>query len=78
MTRRAASAITIRITSYNVCYTKLLRVFPSEVFFETGKAELLPDGRAELDKLASALLELEKQIPPEIAWVLRVDGHTVV
>ncbi len=53
-------------------------VFPSEVFFETGKAELLPDGRAELDKLASALLELEKQIPPEIAWVLRVDGHTDV
>ncbi len=53
-------------------------VFPSEVFFETGKAELLPDGRSELDKLASALLELEKQIPPEIAWVLRVDGHTDV
>ena len=53
-------------------------MFPSEVFFDTGQAVLLPDGRAELDKLAGALLELEKQIPPEIAWVLRVDGHTDV
>jgi chemotaxis protein MotB len=51
-------------------------VFPSEVFFDTGQAVLLPEGRTELDKLANALLELEKQIPPEIAWVLRVDGHT--
>jgi chemotaxis protein MotB len=51
-------------------------VFQSEVFFDTGQAVLLPEGRAELDKVASALTELEKQIPAEIAWVLRVDGHT--
>jgi len=51
-------------------------VFQSEVFFDTGQAVLRPEGRAELDKLASALTELEKQIPGEIAWVLRVDGHT--
>ena len=37
-----------------------------------------PEGRAELDKLATALAELEKQIPTDIAWVLRVDGHTDV
>jgi chemotaxis protein MotB len=53
-------------------------VFPSEVFFDTGQAQLLPEGRAELDKLANALIELDKQIPGEIAWVLRVDGHTDV
>jgi chemotaxis protein MotB len=51
-------------------------VFQSEVFFDSGAAVLRPEGRAELDKLASALLELEKQIPSEINWVLRVDGHT--
>src|SRR5437660_5792480 len=51
-------------------------VFQSEVFFDTGQAVLRPEGRAELDKLASALTELEKQIPGKIAWVLRVDGHT--
>jgi chemotaxis protein MotB len=53
-------------------------VFQSEVFFDTGQAQLLPEGRAELDKLAAALIELDKQIPNEIAWVLRVDGHTDV
>jgi len=53
-------------------------VFQSEVFFDTGQAVLLPEGRAELDKVASALIDLDKQIPSEIAWVLRVDGHTDV
>jgi len=53
-------------------------VFQSEVFFDSGRAILKPAGRAELDKLASALIELEKQIPSEINWVLRVDGHTDV
>ena len=51
-------------------------VFQSEVFFDSGQALLLPEGRAELDKLATALIDLDKQIPSEIAWVLRVDGHT--
>ena len=54
-------------------------VFQSEVFFDSGKATLdKPEGRAELDALAGALLDLEKKIPGEIAWVLRVDGHTDV
>src|ERR1700719_1187801 len=51
-------------------------VFQSEVFFDSGAAVLRPEGRAELDKLAAALLDLDKQIPQEINWVLRVDGHT--
>ena len=53
-------------------------VFQSEVFFDTGQAVLLPEGRAELDKLADALKDLDKKIPSEIGWVLRVDGHTDV
>jgi chemotaxis protein MotB len=53
-------------------------VLQSEVFFDTGKADLKPEGRAELDKVAGALLELEKKIPTDLAWVLRVDGHTDV
>jgi len=51
-------------------------VFQSEVFFDAGQAVLKPEGRIEIDKIASALLELEKQIPADIAWVMRVDGHT--
>jgi len=53
-------------------------VLQSEVFFDTGRADLKPEGRAELDKVADALIQLEKQIPTDIAWVLRVDGHTDV
>ena len=53
-------------------------VFQSEVFFDTGQATLLPEGIAELDTVANALIEIDKKIPPEIAWVLRVDGHTDV
>src|SRR3954471_12493842 len=53
-------------------------VFQSEIFFDAGQAILKPEGRTELDKLATALAELDRQIPAEIAWVLRVDGHTDV
>jgi len=51
-------------------------VFESEVLFDTGRAELNPAGRGELDKLAAALSDLEREIPPELNWVMRVDGHT--
>lgn len=51
-------------------------VFQSEVLFPVGGSELDDAGRAEMDKLASAILELAQEIPGEINWVLRVDGHT--
>jgi chemotaxis protein MotB len=51
-------------------------VLQSEVFFDTNKADLKPEASAELDKVAGALTELAKQIPADIPWVLRVDGHT--
>src|SRR5271154_2974315 len=53
-------------------------VLQSEIFFDTGKADLKPEGRGELDTVAIALVGLEKQIPADIPWVLRVDGHTDV
>ncbi len=51
-------------------------VFQSEVLFDKGAAEINLAGLAEIGTLATAIQELEKQIPPDIAWVLRVDGHT--
>jgi chemotaxis protein MotB len=53
-------------------------VLQSEVFFDTGSADLKPEGRGELDKVANAIVGLEGQIPSGVAWVLRVDGHTDV
>ena len=51
-------------------------VFQSEVFFATGSDEMNSEGLVEMAKLASAIAELDAEIPAEIPWVLRVDGHT--
>ena len=51
-------------------------VLPAEVLFSSSSDVLNESFRSELDKLADAILELEQQIPPEINWVIRVDGHT--
>src|SRR3954464_14392806 len=51
-------------------------VLQSEVLFEPGQAALRPEAAGELDRIAAAVLNLAKQIPPDIPWVLRVDGHT--
>ena len=51
-------------------------VFESEVLFEVGQAGIADAGKSELDKLSAALSDLEKEIPPEIPWILRIDGHT--
>jgi chemotaxis protein MotB len=44
--------------------------------FDSGQAALNPQGRAELDQLASAEADLEREIPPEIPWIMQVNGHT--
>lgn len=51
-------------------------VFQSEVLFPSGAAVLNPAGAEEMEKLALALIDLQKEIPDDINWVLRVDGHT--
>ncbi|WP_406854701.1 peptidoglycan -binding protein [Alsobacter sp. KACC 23698] len=51
-------------------------VFQSEVFFDPGAAGVNPAGTAELDKLAAALVTLDREIPGDISWIMRVDGHT--
>lgn len=51
-------------------------VFQSEVLFDAGSAELGPQGRQDMAKFAETLLEIAKDIPKGIDWILRVDGHT--
>jgi chemotaxis protein MotB len=51
-------------------------VFDAEVLFDTGQAGLSAQGQNQLLGLAGAVVDLEHIIPPEIAWVLRIDGHT--
>ena len=51
-------------------------VFQSSVLFDVGKADISPAGHQSLDTLAAAVIDLEREIPPDIPWILRVDGHT--
>jgi len=48
----------------------------SEVFFESGSADLSTSGEQQLDKIATAVREIADEIPGDIPWVLRIDGHT--
>lgn len=51
-------------------------VLQSDVLFDSGSAELSYDASEKLDKLAQTLRELAVEIPPDVDWILRVDGHT--
>ena len=51
-------------------------VFQSEVLFGLGEAELGTQGRESMATFAETLLDIAKDIPDNIDWVLRVDGHT--
>jgi chemotaxis protein MotB len=51
-------------------------VFSSEVLFETARADLSQEGRAEMAKVAALLRTISDEIPSSIDWIIRVDGHT--
>jgi chemotaxis protein MotB len=51
-------------------------VFQSEVLFAPGSAELGEDAKKQLAQVITALKEVSAKIPPEINWILQVDGHT--
>ena len=51
-------------------------VFQSEVLFDSGSADLADEGQIQVAALAETLGEIASEIPPDIDWVLRVDGHT--
>ncbi len=51
-------------------------VFQSEVLFPVGSAELTQAGIAQMTALAVTIKDIAAEIPPDLKWVLRVDGHT--
>ncbi len=51
-------------------------VFQSEVLFAPGSADLSDGAKKELAPLIAALKDISAKIPPDINWILRVDGHT--
>mgnify|MGYP003971761943 FL=1 len=51
-------------------------IFQSEVLFASGSAEVAIEGVLELTKLSKILLDITKDIPTDIPWVLQIQGHT--
>ncbi len=51
-------------------------VFDSEVLFPPGSATLGDNGRAQVARVAQVIRDIAGDIPPEVDWILRVDGHT--
>lgn len=51
-------------------------IFQSELLFASGSAALGREGRDQMRQVAGTLLDIAGQIPDEVDWILRVDGHT--
>lgn len=51
-------------------------VFQSEVLFAPGSADLSDEAKKKLDPVIAALKQIAAEIPPDINWILEVDGHT--
>lgn len=51
-------------------------VVPTDVLFDTGSADLNPSAESSLDKLAQTLNAVSAEIPSDLDWVVRIDGHT--
>ena len=51
-------------------------VFASEVLFQPGSATIGDGGKKQLSAVAKVIKEISPDIPAQINWILRVDGHT--
>ena len=51
-------------------------IFSSEVLFPTGSSELSKEGKAEISNVTEIISPIMKDIPENIDWIIRVDGHT--
>lgn len=51
-------------------------VVPTDVLFDSGSADLSPAAEAQLKKLAQTLNEVAAEIPSNLDWIVRIDGHT--
>ena len=50
-------------------------VMQSDVLFPVGSADLTSDGVVQMSKIAETVKHIAEKIPPNIAWVLDVDGY---
>jgi chemotaxis protein MotB len=51
-------------------------IFSSEVLFSAGRSDLSKEGKSEILNVTEILSSIMNNIPENIDWVIRVDGHT--
>ncbi len=51
-------------------------VFETDVVFASAEATITPEGRAQLSQIADVIRDIASDIPDDVDWIIRVDGHT--
>ena len=51
-------------------------IIQSDILFNSGSFQVSADGKSQLKILAGLIKDLEKKIPNDIDWIIRIDGHT--
>lgn len=51
-------------------------IVPSDILFASGSYTISPDGKNQLRTIANVIKNLENEIPSDVKWIIRVDGHT--
>ena len=51
-------------------------IIQSDILFNSGSFQVSADGKSQLKILAGIIKDLEKKIPSDIDWIIRIDGHT--
>lgn len=51
-------------------------VCDSSLLFSSGSDTLTPEGLQQIQTVAETVKKIEQQLPRELNWILRIDGHT--
>lgn len=51
-------------------------IVSSDILFASGAYNLTPEGKNQLRLIANVIKDMENEIPTNINWLIRVDGHT--
>ena len=51
-------------------------IVSSDILFPSGSYKLSAAGKKQLGLIANVIKDMESKIPTDIAWIIRVDGHT--
>lgn len=51
-------------------------IVPSDILFASGSYTISSDGKNQLRAIANVIKSMETEIPADVKWIIRIDGHT--